>query len=180
VPAEMARHVYLALHEAGAGLGVHDENGRPGGLVDAGYFALDALRIEAGRRAWGAELGPDDTPWQAGLGFAVKLDKPAPFIGREALLAAQGQPLARKLLNFVFDDPGVYAWGGEPIQIDGQAVGEISSAGWSLAAGACVGLGYVRGAAACQPHRGTPVTIDLWGEPVRASAWDEATLQRLR
>ncbi len=62
VPIEMARHVYLALHEAGADLG----------LVDAGYYALDALRIEAGRRAWGAELGPDETPWQAGLAFAVK------------------------------------------------------------------------------------------------------------
>ena len=65
VPVEMARHVYLALHEAGADLG----------LRDAGYYALDALRIEAGRRAWGAELGPDETPFEAGLMFAVKLDK---------------------------------------------------------------------------------------------------------
>ncbi len=121
VPIEMARHVYLALHEAGADLG----------LVDAGYFALDALRIEAGRRAWGAELGPDETPWQAGLAFAVKLDKPAPFIGREALLKSQGQPLAKKLLCFVLDDPAAYIWGGEAIEIDGQAVGELSSAGWS-------------------------------------------------
>ena len=74
VPIEMARHVYLALHEAGADLG----------LRDAGYYALDALRIEAGRRAWGAELGPDETPWEAGLAFAVKLDKPCEFIGRDA------------------------------------------------------------------------------------------------
>jgi hypothetical protein len=56
--------------------------------ADAGYYALDALRIEAGRRAWGAELGPDETPFEAGLGFAVKLDKPGDFIGREALVAA--------------------------------------------------------------------------------------------
>ena len=55
------------------------------GLIDAGYYAIDALRIEAGRRAWGAELGPDETPWEAGLAFAVKLDKPAAFIGRDAL-----------------------------------------------------------------------------------------------
>jgi 4-methylaminobutanoate oxidase (formaldehyde-forming) len=164
VPIEMARHVYLALHEAGAGLG----------LRDAGYFALDALRIEAGRRAWGHELGPDETPWQAGLAFAVKLDKPAPFIGREALLRTRGQPLAKKLLTFVLDDPGAYAWGGEAIEIDGQSVGELSSAGWSLAAGACVGLGYLRGSAAQRVHRGTPVTIDLWGERLAAAAWDEA------
>ena len=66
VPTEMARHVYLALQAAGADLG----------LADAGYYALDALRIEAGRRAWGAELGPDETPFEAGTLFAVKLDKP--------------------------------------------------------------------------------------------------------
>ena len=57
------------------------------GLRDAGYYTIDALRIEAGRRAWGAELSPDETPWEAGLGYAVKLDKPAAFIGRDALAA---------------------------------------------------------------------------------------------
>lgn len=179
VPIEMARHVYLVLHEAGADLGLPDEADRPGGLRDAGYYALDALRIEAGRRAWGAELGPDETPWQAGLAFAVKMDKPAPFIGREALLRTQGQPLSKKLLNFVLDDPAAYAWGGEAIQVDGTAVGELSSAGWSPVAGACIGLGYVRGSAAQQVHRGTPVVIDLWGQPQAATAWDEPVLQRL-
>ena len=162
VPVEMARHVYLALQEAGAELG----------LRDAGYYALDALRIEAGRRAWGAELGPDETPLEAGLMFAVKLDKPQAFIGQEALRRAQGEPLRKKLLSFVFDDPAVYAWGGESIVFDGQPVGELSSAGHSPAAGACVGLGYVRGPAAQVVHKGTPVQIDLWGQPVAATAWD--------
>jgi len=170
VPTEMVRHVYLALHDAGADLG----------LANAGYFALDALRIEAGRRAWGHELGPDETPWQAGLAFAVKLDKPALFVGRAALLRLQGQPLTKKLLNFVLDDPAAYVWGGEAIQINGESVGELGSAGWSLAAGACVGLGYVRGAAACQVHRGTPVVIDLWGEPTAATAWDAPAWPRLK
>ncbi|HEX6018012.1 MAG TPA: glycine cleavage T C-terminal barrel domain-containing protein, partial [Burkholderiaceae bacterium] len=168
VPIEMARHVYLALHEAGADLG----------LLDAGYYAIDALRIEAGRRAWGAELGPDDTPWEAGLAFAVKLDKPASFIGREALLAACDAPLRRKLVSVVFDDPSVYAWGGEPVHLAGDPVGELSSAGWSLAAGACAGLGYVRGAAARHEHTGTPVTVDLWGEAVAAKLWDRAPRER--
>ena len=162
VPAEMARHVYLALGEAGADLG----------LRDAGYYAIDALRIEAGRRAWGAELGPDENPFEAGLEFAVRLDKPAPFIGREALLAARQRPLDKKLLVFVLDDARAYAWGGEAIVVDGAAVGELSSAGWSPKAGACMGLGYVRGAAARQVHAGTPVLIDLWGEAVAARAWD--------
>ncbi len=162
VPVEMTRHVYLALQEAGS-------SGAP---ADAGYYALDALRIEAGRRAWGAELGPDETPFEAGLTSAVKLDKAAFFIGREALLRAQGQPLKKKLLSFVFDDPTVYAWGGEAIALDGQTVGELSSVGYSPQAGACVALGYVRGPEAQAVHVGTAVQIDLWGRPVTARAWD--------
>lgn len=162
VPIEMARHVYLALHEAGADLG----------LADAGYYAIDALRIEAGRRAWGAELGPDETPFEAGLGFAVKLDKPADFIGKAALLKARGEPLRKKLVTVVFDSPVPYAWGGEALAIGGEPVGELSSVGWSPKAGACVGLGYLRGAAAQRAHAGTPLQVDLWGEPVGATAWD--------
>ena len=162
VPVEMARHVYLALHEAGADLG----------LKDAGYYALDALRIEAGRRAWGAELGPDETPFEAGLTHAVKLDKPADFIGKAALLKAQGQPLRKKLVTVVLSSPQHYAWGGEALLIAGAPVGELSSVGWSPKAGACMGLAYVRGDAAKRTHAGTAVEVDLWGEPVAASAWD--------
>jgi 4-methylaminobutanoate oxidase (formaldehyde-forming) len=173
VPVEMARHVYQALHEAGAELGLPDQAGRSLGLVDAGYYAIDALRIEAGRRAWGAELGPDETPFEAGLQFAVKLDKPDAFIGREALLRLRDQPLNKKLLAFVFDAPDAYAWGGDAVSIDGEAAGELSSAGWSPKAGACVALGYVRGEAARRVHRGTPVRIDLYGRPAEATAWDQ-------
>ena len=162
VPAELARHVDDALREAGAGLG----------LVDAGYYALDALRIEAGRRAWGAELGPDETPAEAGLWVGVRLDKPSPFIGRDALLAAKDRPLAKKLLAFVLDDPAHWVWGGEAIRVDGQTVGELSSAGWGWKAGRCVALGYVRGPAAQRVHQGTVVEIDLWGRQVTAQAWD--------
>jgi heterotetrameric sarcosine oxidase gamma subunit len=162
VPVEMTRHVYLALADAGADLG----------LRDAGYYALDALRIEAGRRAWGAELGPDENPFEAGLQFSVRLDKANDFVGRAALRAVKDQALRKKLLTFVFDDPAVVAWGGETIVIDGQTVGELSSVGWSPRAGACVGLGYVRGPAAQAIHQGTPVQIDLWGAAVGAAAWD--------
>ncbi len=162
VPVEMTRHVYLALTRAADGLG----------CKDAGYFALDALRIEAGRRAWGAELGPDETPFEAGLMSAVALDKPAEFIGKAALLKARGQPLRKKLVSIVFSSPEHYAWGGEPLLMDGAPVGELSSVGWSLRAGACVGLGYVRGDAAQAVHAGTPIQADLWGEPVAATAWD--------
>jgi len=162
VPIEMARHVYLALHEAGADLG----------LRDAGYYALDALRIEQGRRAWGAELGPDETPWEAGLSYAVRLDRDADFIGKAALIAAQGKPLRKKLVTLVFDSPERYAWGGESILLNGETVGELSSVGWSSLAGACVALGYVRGAGANQPHHGTSAAIELWGESVPVKLYD--------
>ncbi|MEQ1683615.1 MAG: FAD-dependent oxidoreductase [Burkholderiaceae bacterium] len=162
VPVEMARHVYLALHEAGADLG----------LKDAGYYALDALRIEAGRRAWGAELGPDETPFEAGLTYAVKLDKPTDFIGKASLLKAQGRPLRKKLVTVVLNSPQHYAWGGEALSLAGQAVGELASVGWSRKTDACVALAYVRGNAAQRAHAGTVVEVDLWGEPVAASAWD--------
>jgi len=166
VPVEMARHVYLALMEAG------QEAGPDLGLRNAGYYALDALRIEAGRRAWGAELGPDETPFEAGLMFAVKLDKPSDFIGKAALLQRRDQPVRKKLVTVVLDAPQPYAWGGEALLMDGEPVGELASVGWSPKAGACVALAYVRGAAAQRAHAGTPAEIDLWGERVAATAWD--------
>ncbi len=174
VPVEMARHVYLALHEAAS-------QGRPDlGLKDAGYFALDALRIDMGRRAWGAELGPDETPFEAGLGYAVKLDKPSNFIGKAALLAKQGQALRKKLVTVVMASGDDYVWGGESILLPGadgfEPVGELSSAGWSPRArqglGACVGLAYVRGPAAAQTHMGTLAQVDLWGERCPAQIFD--------
>ena len=129
-----------------------------------------------GRRAWGAELGPDETPFEAGLTYAVKLDKPADFIGKAALIAKEGQPLRKKLVTVVLDSGDDYVWGGESILLGGESVGELASAGWSprahahgsvqaaMGAGACVGLGYLRGPAANQAHAGTAAFIDLWGE----------------
>ena len=163
VPVEMMRHVYLTLTGAGRDLG----------LRNAGYYALDALRIEQGRRAWGAELGPDETPWEAGLGFSVKLDKPDDFIGKAALIARRDQPLRKKLVTVVFDSAEAYAWGGEAMVLDGQPAGELSSVGHSPLARACVGLGYVRGPGANRPHAGTPALVELWGEPVPVRLYDQ-------
>jgi len=162
VPVEMTRHVYQALTDAGTDLG----------LRDAGYYALDALRVEMGRRAWGAEIGPDETPFEAGMMFAIKLDKASPFIGQSALREKKGQALRKKLVTLVLDDAQNYVWGGESILIDGVSVGEISSAGWSPRAGACVALGYVRGAPAQQAHDGSPAQIELWGEQVGVRLYD--------
>ena len=90
-------------------------------LVAGGYKAIDSLRLEKGYRVWGADITPDDTPFEAGLGFAVKLDK-GEFIGRDAL-AARREP-ERRLCCLVLDDPRAVALGSEPVR-----VGERSSGG---------------------------------------------------
>ncbi|HEX3137011.1 MAG TPA: glycine cleavage T C-terminal barrel domain-containing protein, partial [Casimicrobiaceae bacterium] len=113
-------------------------------LRDAGYYTIDALRIEAGRRAWGAELGPDETPLEAGLAYAVRIDKASNFIGRVALLRQQAEGLKKRLLLFTFDDPAAFPWGGEPISMNGQSVGELTSAGYSRKHGRAVAMGYAR------------------------------------
>lgn len=134
VPTDQCATLYDALFEAGA---AH-------GLRDAGYYTIDALRIEAGRRAWGAEISPDETPFEAGLAYAVKLDKPHPFIGRDALLRQQASGVRKRLVLLTFDDPAAFPWGGEPILMDGRNVSEVTSAGYSRALGRAVVMGYAR------------------------------------
>jgi glycine cleavage system aminomethyltransferase T/glycine/D-amino acid oxidase-like deaminating enzyme len=136
IPTEMGAHVYDALFEAGADLGVRD----------GGYYTIDALRIEAGRRAFGLELGPDENPFEAGLEFAVKLSKPLAFIGQAALSKITPERLAKRLLMFTLDDQQAFAWGGEPIILDGKAVGELTSAAYSAVLQRMVVMGYVRSA----------------------------------
>ena len=159
VPVEMTRHVYLALQSAGADLG----------LRDAGYYALDALRIERQRRAWGAEIGPDETPFEAGLWAGVKLDKTTDFKGKKALLLKKAQAAfkpEKKLVKVVVKDAHLYLWGGEPLSVAGQFVGEVTSAGWGYEAGRVVALGYIRGHWAQQDIQNLHAQAELWGVPV--------------
>ena len=104
--------------------------------------------------------------------LSVKLDKATPFIGQDALRAGQGRPLRKKLVTMVLQDPSAYVWGGETLLLDGVPVGEISSAGYSPLAGACVGLGYVRGPGAQRAHDGTAAQIELWGDPIEVRLYD--------
>ena len=134
VPAEFAVTVFETLHGAGAELG----------LRDAGYYAVESLRLEKAYRAWGRELTPDDTPWQAGLGWAVKLDKVGGFIGRQALVEAKAKPLVRRLVSVMIEDREPLLWGGETILRDGRPVGDLTSAGYGQTVGAAIGLGYAR------------------------------------
>ncbi|MCA3438423.1 MAG: transposase [Rhodobacter sp.] len=92
------------------------------------------------------------------------------FIGREALLAALGQPLRKELVTVVLDDPAAYAWGGETLSLSGEPVGELSSAGWGWAAGRCIALGYVRGGSAAVVHAALGVVYRLLARHLAALA----------
>jgi 4-methylaminobutanoate oxidase (formaldehyde-forming) len=162
VPVEFTAGVYDAIATAGAEFG----------LIDGGYHTIDALRIEAGRRAFAAELGPDETPLEAGLMYTVKLDKPAPFLGREAVLRQREAGVRKRLAMLALDDPSVFAWGGEIILRDGKPVGEVTSAGYSRKAGRMIVLGYVRADApiTAQDVLNAQYHLDIAGVRVAAKA----------
>jgi 4-methylaminobutanoate oxidase (formaldehyde-forming) len=134
IPTEFAVTVYEALMAVGA---AH-------GLVNAGYRAIETLRLEKGYRAWGSDIGPDHTPLEAGLGWAVKLRGAAKFLGREALEAQRDAPLKKRLCGFAVDDPAVILLGRETIYRDGERVGWLSSGGFGHSIGKPIGYGYVR------------------------------------
>jgi sarcosine dehydrogenase len=133
VPVEFALAVYDALMETG----------RAHGVANVGYRAIESLRLEKGYRAWGSDIGPDHSPLVAGLGWAVKLKKNTPFLGREALLEQRARPLPRLLAGFTAD-PEVVLLGRETIHRDGRRVGWLTSAGFGYTVGRSIGYGYVR------------------------------------
>ena len=116
------------------------------GIAPAGYRAIETLRLEKGYRAWGGDITPNDNPFEAGLGWAVKLKSAKPFLGREAAERAAGAPLKKRLMTFTVADPAVVLAGRETILRDGIPVGYLTSAGWGYTVAANIGLGYVRNA----------------------------------
>ncbi len=136
-PTEQMLTLYRLLMEAGA---TH-------GLRNTGYRAIESLRLEKGYRAWGSDIGPDYTPLEAGLGWAVKLRKNIDFQGRAALAEQKQKPLARRLACFTVEGRDTVLLGRETIYRDGERVGWLSSAGWGYTVGKNIGYGYVRRAA---------------------------------
>jgi glycine cleavage system aminomethyltransferase T/glycine/D-amino acid oxidase-like deaminating enzyme len=147
VPTEFAVGVYEDLLAAGADLGV----------VNAGYYAIESLRLEKGYRAFGRELTPDYNPVEAGLLFACKLRGSQAFLGREAVEKARAAGPRRRLVSLVLADPGAMMWGSELILRDGAPAGQVTSAAWGETVGAAVGLGYLADPA------GLPVTPSFIG-----------------
>jgi 4-methylaminobutanoate oxidase (formaldehyde-forming) len=159
VPIEQATLVYDTLMSAGEELG----------LVNAGHYAINSLRLEKGYRAWGAELSPDDTPLEAGLGFAIDWNKQ--FLGREALVKQKKTGVKRRLTIFVLKDPGPVLWGGEPIYRDGKAVGYTTSGSHGHTVGGAIAMGYVNNAGGVSTEfiQSGRYEIDIAGERFAAT-----------
>jgi glycine cleavage system T protein len=158
-PTEFGRRLWDTLWEAGA----------EHGLVAGGYKAIDSLRLEKGYRVWGADITPDETPYEAGLGFAVKLDK-GEFIGREALVAAQEAPSERRLACLVLDDPRSVALGSEPVRMDGDILGRVTSGGYGYTVERSIAYAYVTAGSA---EAGREVEVEIFGEWVPGHVAEE-------
>jgi glycine cleavage system T protein len=128
------------------------------GLKPGGYKAVDSLRLEKGYRVWGADITSETDPYQAGLGFCVKLDK-GEFAGRAALLKRRESPASTKLACLVLDDPRAVALGSEPVRIEGDVVGRVTSGGYGYTVGRSIAYAYIP---ATYPVD-TSVEVDIFG-----------------
>ena len=169
-PTEYGRTLWTTLWEAGV----------PLGMVAAGYRAIDALRLEKGYRVWSSDITPDETPFEAGLGFAVALDKATEFLGRDALVAAKAAGPRKRLRCLVLDDPRSVCLGNEPVRLDGEVVGRVTSGGYGFAVERSIAYAYLPPAAAI----GTRGEVEVFGEwigfeVVREPLWDP-TGERIR
>jgi len=158
MPSDMACHMFETLHEAGQDMG----------LKLCGMHMMDTCRMEKGFRHFGHDITSEDNVLEAGLGFAVKTDKPN-FIGRDAVLAKREAGLAQRLVQFKLTDAEPLLYHNEPILRNGENVGYLSSGGYGHHVGAAIGMGYV-------PCKGESVAelldstfeIDVMGTRVRA------------
>jgi len=149
------------------------EAGKPEGMVAAGYKAIDSLRLEKGYRYWSGEISPDYTPYEAGIGFAVKLDK-ADFIGKDALVKQKDEGIKRKLCAMTISDNRTIMLGKEPIRAGDKIVGWVASGGFGYSVNESIAYAYLPMEYA---KVGTKLQIEYFGEQVGAEVaqailWD--------
>ncbi|MGP1674751.1 MAG: aminomethyltransferase family protein, partial [Candidatus Limnocylindrales bacterium] len=132
-PTEYGRALWSTLWDAG----------RPYGLIAGGYRAIEALRLEKGYRVWSADVTPDETPYEAGLGFAVALDKAVPNHAHDALVAAKAAGPRKRLRCLVLDDPRSVPLGNEPLRVDGEIVGRVTRGGYGFAVERSIAYAYL-------------------------------------
>jgi len=148
---EYGTALWSALWDAGQGEG----------LVAGGYRAIESMRLEKGYRVWGSDITAETNPYEAGLGFCVKLDKPGGFEGCDALRELKQRGPARRLRALVLDDPQAVVLGSEPVRIGERVVGRVTSGGLGYTTGTSIAYAYLPVKHAAP---GTRVAVDLFGE----------------
>jgi 4-methylaminobutanoate oxidase (formaldehyde-forming) len=144
--------------------------GKPFGMVAGGYKAIESLRLEKGYRYWSADITPDYTPYEAGLGFAVALNKPMEFMGKEKLQKQKADGLQVKLCCITLDDPNTVVFGSEPIRFEGKVVGWVTSGGYGYSVNKSIGYTYLPIELA---KPGTRVSVECFGVEYQASVEKE-------
>jgi 4-methylaminobutanoate oxidase (formaldehyde-forming) len=163
-PAEYGATLWDLLWDAGS---AH-------GMLAGGYRAIDALRVEKGYRVWSSDITPDDTPLEAGLGFAVCLDKPVSFTGQAALRRQKVEGVTRRLRCLALADPRAVVVGSEPVRVGGEVSGRVTSGGYGFRSARSLAFAYLPVDAA-QPGRS--LSVELFGEWIQAEVvrdpvWD--------
>ncbi|MCI0635694.1 MAG: FAD-dependent oxidoreductase [Actinobacteria bacterium] len=160
---ELGWELYAGVELARALWDVLADAGRSHGALPAGYRAIDSLRMEKGYRAWGSDLTPEDTPLEAGLGFAVSFDKD--FIGRDALERQRAKGVARRLRCLQLADPRAMCLGNEPVFSDGRVVSRVTSGSIGYTVGGSITLAYLP---IDLTEAGSRASIEVFGERVDA------------
>lgn len=142
------------------------EAGREHGVIAAGRSAFNSLRLEKGYRSWGHDMTEEHDPYEAGVGFAVRMDR-GDFLGRAALERKGEQP-ARRLTPLLLDDPAAVVLGKEPVHVEGVPAGYVTSASYGYTLGRCVAYAWLPSLPA-----GTGVHIEYFGEKIPATVADE-------
>jgi glycine cleavage system aminomethyltransferase T len=139
--------------------------GQQHGLIAAGRSAFGSLRLEKGYRAWGTDMTTEDDPYEAGVGFAVRMDK-GDFVGRTALEGKSAANAERRLVPLVIRDRAAVVMGKEPVHIDGERAGYVTSAGYGYSVDAPIAFAWLPAPAA---RPGQAVSIQYFGEAVPAT-----------
>ena len=157
--ADMGAKLWDTLWEAGQELGV----------IAAGRSAFNSMRLEKGYRSWGTDMTAEHNPYEAGLGFAVRMDK-GDFLGREALVGVSEETVARRLTCLLLDDPRAVVMGKEPVYVEGVPAGYVTSAAYGYSVGASVAYAWLPRTAAVA---GTKVAVEYFGELLSATVAEE-------
>jgi 4-methylaminobutanoate oxidase (formaldehyde-forming) len=175
---ELGWEFYMAPHQAGQVWDALMAAGRSFGLRPAGYKALDSLRLEKGYRYWSADITPSENPYEAGLGFCVRLNK-GNFIGREALLKSKSQGLTRRLCTLTLGDAACVLYGGEAVYAggreNGRIVSRLRSGGYGYTVGKNIGYAYLPIDLA---KEGTPLEVEVFGQRVKAEVAPDVLFDR--